>query len=84
MKQKEKCEELTNAYFLGFVIFCFCFVRLQSNRGHESVLFVQCTQYGSSDHADRRVDSTRLILSVMPAGKLKTGRSMRGDCLAVI
>lgn len=28
MKQKEKCEELTNAYFLGLIIFCFRFVRL--------------------------------------------------------
>jgi hypothetical protein len=28
MKQKEKCEELMGAYLLGFVIFCFRFVRL--------------------------------------------------------
>jgi len=28
MKQKEKCEELTIAYFLGAIVFCFLFVRL--------------------------------------------------------
>jgi hypothetical protein len=82
MKQKEKCEELTGAHFLGLLfsasVLCDCY----RNRSHGSALFVQCTQYRS--YMTQAAEWVLLALFVgICQQQSSRGKGKRGDCLAI-